>query len=191
MTRSVRCSRRGCRRSGCRWLLGGTCPTRLEALAGALSASTADLTVTTGSTAHGPVDHLHRVLAAAGAELVVDGVAVRPGHPQVLAVRRDGRPLVGLPGNPLAAATALLTLVVPLVGALHAAAPPPRRTVTLVEGIAAGEEATRLVPAARRKPVMFAGPAMLRGLAVADGVAVVPPGGARAGDEVELLPVPG
>jgi molybdopterin molybdotransferase len=39
--------------------------------------------------------------------------------------------------------------------------------------------------------VFFAGPAMLRGLAVADGVAVVPPGGAAAGAEVELLPLPG
>jgi molybdopterin molybdotransferase len=31
---------------------------------------------------------------------------------------------------------------------------------------------------------------MLRGLALADGVAVVPPGGAPAGAEVELLPLP-
>jgi molybdopterin molybdotransferase len=165
-------------------------PDSFPALASAVAASTADLTVTTGSTARGPVDHLHRVLTSLGAELVVDGVAVRPGHPQLLALRPDGRPLVGLPGNPLAAATALLTLVVPLVHRLHAAAPPPRRTVTLVEGIAAGEEATRLVPLLDGKPVLFAGPAMLRGLAVADGVAVVPPGGAEAGREVELLPLP-
>ena len=100
-------------------------PDSFDALAGALAASTADVTVTTGSTAHGPVDHLHRALTSLRAELVVDGVAVRPGHPQLLAVRADGRPLVGLPGNPLAAATAVLTLVVPLAGALHGA--PPRR----------------------------------------------------------------
>jgi molybdopterin molybdotransferase len=165
-------------------------PDSFPALASAMSASTADLTVTTGSTAHGPVDHLHRVLASLGAELVIDGVAVRPGHPQLLAVRTDGRPIVGLPGNPLAAATALLTLVVPLVEALHAAASPPRRTVTLTEDVPAGEEATRLVPVRDGRPVLFAGPAMLRGLAVADGVAVVPPGGVRAGAEVELLALP-
>jgi molybdopterin molybdotransferase len=161
------------------------------ALAAALDASNADLTVTTGSTAHGPVDHLHEVLAASRAEFVVDGVAVRPGHPQLLAVRADGRPLVGLPGNPLAAATALLTLVVPLVDALHCAEPRGRRRVRLAEEVAAGEEATRLVPVLDGRPVLFAGPAMLRGLAVADGVAVVPPGGAPAGAEVELLPLPG
>src|SRR3954470_1193332 len=165
-------------------------PDSLDALTGALAVSTADLTVTTGSTAHGPVDHLHRALTSLGAVLVVDGVAVRPGHPQLLAVRGDGRPLVGLPGNPLAAATALLTLVVPLVGALHGAPAPPRRTVTLVDGIAAGQEATRLVPLLDGKPVLFAGPAMLRGLALADGVAVVPPGGVGAGAEAELLVLP-
>ena len=166
-------------------------PDSMPALCAALAASTADLTVTTGSTAHGPMDHLHRALASTGAGLVVDGVAVRPGHPQLLAVRVDGRPLVGLPGNPLAAATAVLTLVVPLVGALHGAAPPPACTVRLAEGVGAGEEATRLVPVLAGRPVTFAGPAMLRGLAVADGVAVVPPGGAAAGAEVELLPLPG
>jgi molybdopterin molybdotransferase len=162
-------------------------PDSLPALTSAVAASTADLTVTTGSTARGPVDHLHRALTSLGAELVVDGVAVRPGHPQLLAVRPDGRPIVGLPGNPLAAATALLTLVVPLVGALHGAVPPPRRTVTLREDVPAGEEATRLVPVRDGRPVLFAGPAMLRGLAIADGVAVVPPGGAPAGTEIELL----
>ena len=61
----------------------------------------------------------------------------------------------------------------------------------LAEGVAAGEEATRLVPVLDGRPVLFAGPAMLRGLAVADGVAVVPPGGAATGAEVELLPLPG
>jgi molybdopterin molybdotransferase len=165
-------------------------PDSFDALAAALANSTADLTVTTGSTAHGPVDHLHSVLASSGAALVVDGVAVRPGHPQLLAVRPDGRPLVGLPGNPLAAATALLTLVVPLVEALHAAGSPPPRTVRLREDVPAGEEATRLVPARDGRPVLFAGPAMLRGLAVADGVAVIPPGGVGAGTEVELLVLP-
>src|SRR3954447_9098893 len=165
-------------------------PDSLDALTGALAGSTADLTVTTGSTAHGPLAHRPRALPSLGAVLVVDGVAVRPGHPQLLAVRGDGRPLVGLPGNPLAAATALLTLVVPLVDALHGVAPAPTRTVRLVDGVAAGDEATRLGPVLAGRPVLFAGPAMLRGLAVADGVAVVPPGGASAGAEVELLPLP-
>jgi len=165
-------------------------PDSAGALEQALSGCTGDVVVTTGSTARGPVDHLHGALAAAGADLLVDGVAVRPGHPQLLAVLPDGRPLAGLPGNPLAAATAVLTLVEPLVGCLHAALPRPGRMVRLAEDVPAGADATRLVPVRGGRAVLFAGPAMLRGLAVADGVAVVPPGGAAAGTEVELLRLP-
>ncbi|MGW0976399.1 hypothetical protein [Streptomyces griseus] len=40
-------------------------------------------------------------------------------------------------------------------------------------------------------PLPFDGPAMLRGLALADGLAVVPPGGVVAGAVVEILDAPG
>ncbi|WP_198954680.1 molybdopterin molybdotransferase MoeA [Kineosporia sp. R_H_3] len=166
-------------------------PDTAAALDLALRSCTGDVVVTTGSTARGPVDHLHAVLAAAGARLVVDGVAVRPGHPMLLAVLPDGRPLVGLPGNPLAAVSGLLTLLDPVVAALHARPAPPRSVVRLAERVEAGAEATRLVPLHAGRPALFAGPGMLRGLATADVVAVVPPGGAGAGDEVEALTLPG
>ncbi|GAA3362264.1 hypothetical protein GCM10017744_052280 [Streptomyces antimycoticus] len=39
-------------------------------------------------------------------------------------------------------------------------------------------------------PLRFNGPAMLRGIAVADGLAVIPPGGAKRGTEVEVLDLP-
>ena len=74
--------------------------------------------ITTGGTAAGPVDHVHPVLRKVGAELLVDGVAVRPGHPMLLARLASGRHLVGLPGNPLAAVSGLLTLAEPLLRAL-------------------------------------------------------------------------
>jgi molybdopterin molybdotransferase len=56
---------------------------------------------------------------------------------------------------------------------------------------------TRLVPVsvtdASAVPLRFTGPAMLRGLALADGLAVVPPGGGvvalGAGQRVEVLTV--
>ncbi|KOG87017.1 molybdopterin biosynthesis protein, partial [Streptomyces varsoviensis] len=54
-------------------------------LRAALRDSAADVVVTTGSTAAGPVDFLHEALAEAGARLLVDSVAVRPGHPMLLA----------------------------------------------------------------------------------------------------------
>jgi molybdopterin molybdotransferase len=120
----------------------------------------------------------------------VDGVAVRPGHPQLLAVLPDGRFVVGLPGNPLAAVSGLLTLVVPLTAALAGRRPAPVRSGVLTVDVDAGTDATRLVPVQDGHPALFAGPAMLRGLATAEDVAVVPPGGVRAGDPVELLSLP-
>ncbi len=160
------------------------------ALAAALAGSSADVVVTTGSTARGPVDHLHEVLARAGARLVVDGVAVRPGHPQVLAVLPDGRPVVGLPGNPLAAVSGVVTLLEPALAALAGAPFPATSRLSLAVDVSAGAEATRLVPVCDGRPALHAGPAMLRGLATAEVIAVVPPGGARAGEVVEALPLP-
>ncbi|MFE5940958.1 hypothetical protein [Streptomyces sp. NPDC056480] len=53
---------------------------------------------------------------------------------------------------------------------------------------------TRLVPVVRREgravPLRYNGPAMLRGIAAADGLAVVPPGGARPGQELDVLDLP-
>jgi len=63
--------------------------------------------------------------------------------------------------------------------------------VRLAEAVDAGAEATRLVPLRAGRPALFAGPGMLRGLASADVVGVVPPGGAAAGQDVEALPLPG
>ncbi|MBL8932467.1 MAG: molybdopterin molybdotransferase MoeA [Kineosporiaceae bacterium] len=165
-------------------------PDTVEALAAALAGCSGDVVVTTGSTARGPVDHLHGVLDRLGARLVVDGVAVRPGHPQLLALLPDGRPLVGLPGNPLAAVSGLMTLFDPLARTLRGLDVAPVRHGVLSVDVPAGPDATRLMPVRGGRPVMFAGPAMLRGSATADAVAVIPPGGVPAGGEVELLELP-
>ncbi|UUN28063.1 molybdopterin molybdotransferase MoeA [Streptomyces sp. FIT100] len=166
-----------------------------EALHRAVTTSEADLLVTTGGTAAGPVDHVHPVLSKAGAGLLVDGVAVRPGHPMLLAELGPGRYLVGLPGNPLAAVSGLLTLAEPLLrgmsGQVATSAPYP---ASLQDEVHGHPQDTRLVPVVRRAdrlvPLHYNGPAMLRGIAAAQGLAVVPPGGARAGDELELLDLP-
>ena len=159
----------------------------------AVGASTADLIITTGGTAAGPVDFVHLVVHQLGARLLVDGVAVRPGHPMLLALLPAGRPLVGLPGNPLAAVTGVLTLAAPLLRTLGARPEPVPYAVPLAETVAGHPIDTRLIPIAfdaasdTARPLRFRGPAMLRGLAAADAIAVVPPGGADAGTAVEIL----
>ncbi|MFF3502228.1 molybdopterin molybdotransferase MoeA [Streptomyces sp. NPDC003247] len=165
-----------------------------EALYRALTTSAADLIITTGGTASGPVDHVHPTLRRIGAELLVDGVQVRPGHPMLLARLQDGRHLVGLPGNPLAAVSGLVTLAEPLLRTLAARPAPEPYTLPLKEAVHGHPHDTRLVPAVLRGdhavPLHYNGPAMLRGIAAADVLAVVPPGGVRAGQETELLDLP-
>lgn len=189
-----------------------------EALRHALTGSRADLIITTGGTAAGPVDHVHPVLDRIGAELLVDGVAVRPGHPMLLARLAAGGPyLVGLPGNPLAAVSGLLTLAEPLLGGLAGRTPQDRYRIAIRDEVHGHPHDTRLVPVVHRTadrpggvpgaptrrdgngtgggtdhvvPLHYNGPAMLRGIAAADGLAVVEPGGVRSGTEVEILDLP-
>ncbi|MFI2411602.1 molybdopterin molybdotransferase MoeA [Streptomyces sp. NPDC018947] len=165
-----------------------------EALHRAVTASEADLIVTTGGTAAGPVDHVHPTLRRIGAELLVDGVKVRPGHPMLLARITEGRHLVGLPGNPLAAVSGLLTLAEPLLRVLAARPAPEPYVLPLRDAVQGHPHDTRLVPVVLRGegavPLRYNGPAMLRGIAAADALAVVRPGGARRGQETELLDLP-
>ncbi|MEU9874810.1 molybdopterin molybdotransferase MoeA [Streptomyces phaeochromogenes] len=165
-----------------------------EALRKALKNSDADLVVTTGGTAAGPVDHVHPTLRRIGAELLVDGVKVRPGHPMLLARTKENQHLVGLPGNPLAAVSGLLTLAEPLLRTLAGRAAPETYTLPLKETVHGHPYDTRLIPVVLREdravPLHYNGPAMLRGIAVADALAVVPPGGARPGQELEILDLP-
>ncbi|MFE0455623.1 molybdopterin molybdotransferase MoeA [Streptomyces sp. NPDC058914] len=165
-----------------------------EALHQALKTSAADLIVTTGGTAAGPVDHVHPTLRRIGAELLVDGVQVRPGHPMLLARLRDEQHLVGLPGNPLAAVSGLLTLAEPLLRTLAARPAPEPYTLPLRNAAHGHPYDTRLIPVVLRGdhavPLHYNGPAMLRGIAAADALAVVPPGGTAAGEEAELLDLP-
>jgi molybdopterin molybdotransferase len=119
---------------------------------------------------------------------------MRPGHPALRAVLPDGRPVVGLPGNPLAAIMALLTLGAPLLAGLTARPLPPLGSVPAGIRLAPLRGRDRLVPyaltAAGAVPAERVGSAMLRGLAGADGVAVVPAAGAAAGDPLRTLQLP-
>ena len=169
-------------------------PDTRQALLDEIEDSTADVIVTTGSTASGPVDFVHDVLDHLGARWVVDGVQVRPGHPMLLAVLADGRPLIGLPGNPLAAVSGLVTLAAPLIAGMRAVPQAPTQIRLGVDVINHPHD-TRIVPVlvedGLARPLRFDGPAMLRSLALADALVAIPPGGGLAGSPVDLLPIPG
>jgi len=153
----------------------------------------ADIVMTTGGTAAGPVDHLHAAVAELGGQWVVDSVAVRPGHPMA-AARMSDRWLVALPGNPQSAVVSLLTLGAPLIAALLGRWSPGLPTVTLGADATAPAGEHRLLAcrldAGTASPVAHLGSAMLRGLVAADGFAVLPPGGAATGTRVRWLALP-
>ncbi|NBE52238.1 molybdopterin molybdotransferase MoeA [Streptomyces boluensis] len=168
-----------------------------KALRKAVAKSPAELVITTGGTASGPVDHVHPTLEVLGAELLVDGVQVRPGHPMLLARLDERRHLVGLPGNPLAAVSGLLTLAEPVLRTLSGRIAPEPYLAPTRDEIHGHPHDTRLVPVVLRAepqlaavPLHYNGPAMLRGIAASDGLAVVPPGGAKPGQELEILDLP-
>jgi molybdopterin molybdotransferase len=174
----------------------------LEAHVSALSAAlaSADVVCTTGGTMHGPVDHLHPALAELGAMYIANTVAVRPGFPMLLASvpRPSGGVafVAGLPGNPQSAIVALVSLVVPLLAGLSGRSRWPTGRVTLGEQIRGRGEFTHLAlvrveDSGLAYPLEHAGSAMLRGLARADGFAVIAPGvSSAAGDHVPFVPMP-
>ena len=173
----------------------------LDALVAAIEDVNADVIITTGSTAAGPADHLHAALNRLGVHWVIDGVSVRPGSPMCLAILPDGRAVIGLPGNPLAAISAVLTLAAPLFAAMRGEVGADESRVeeaVLEVAITSHPTDVRLIPVSRHlhehisiaTPTLHNGPAMLRGLSLADGVAVIPPGSGARGSTVAVLPLP-
>ncbi|WP_208640836.1 molybdopterin-binding protein [Streptomyces carpinensis] len=158
-----------------------------------LTETEADVVVVSGSTSVGAADHLRAALRARRADLHVDGVACRPGHPQLLAGLSDGRYVVGLPGNPFAALVAALTVLEPLLARLGSRPARPMPTAPLVPGPCAHPSDTVLVAAVWRggtlEPVGRDRPGSLWGAALADALAVLPPG--RQGSDVGVLTLPG
>ncbi|MFG1702514.1 molybdopterin molybdotransferase MoeA [Nonomuraea sp. M3C6] len=153
--------------------------------------ASADVIVACGASSKGPADHLRKVLGDLGADVLVDGVAVRPGHPQLLARLPGGQLVVGLPGNPFAALAAALTLLAPIVREL-AGTPVRKETSALAGEVRTHPHNTRLVPVRRSGrgavPVGHDRPGSLWGAALAEALAVVPPG--WAGEQVELIELP-
>lgn len=169
-------------------------PDDLAETTDAIRSSTAQLVISTGGSSHGPADHVRAALSAQGATLLVDGVRMRPGHPVLLARLADGRLMLCLPGNPLAAMLVLASLGIPLIDGMLGRPLAALGRVPLAHDFANLSGSTRLaayrLTDAGAVPTAHQGSGMMRGLAEADGVAVVPPGGAWAPEVVHTIPLP-
>ena len=112
---------------------GGT-PTRLaplpddrQQLEAAVSDALAnyDMVVINAGSSAGRDDYTASVVAALG-EVVVHGIAIRPGHPVVLGVA-SGKPVLGIPGYPVSAVLSMELLASPILSRWLGNAP-KRRT---------------------------------------------------------------
>jgi molybdopterin molybdotransferase len=186
----------------------GILPDDRAATARALAKAAAchDLLLTSGGVSTGEADHVKAAIEASGS-LVFWRLAVKPGRPAAMGVIRPegggagmGTPVVGLPGNPVAAVVTFLHLARPLVLRLAGALPEtlprfPARADFAYRKKAGRREYVRValdfagpMPLARKYPREGAG--LLRSLTESDAfvelaeeiTAVAP------GDQVPLLP---
>ncbi len=160
----------------------------------AIFESDADIILTTGGTAKGPVDHIHPAIEELNGELVIDEVKVRPGHPMLLAKLKDNQFLVGLPGNPLAACVAFVSLAIPVIRKMQGRNLENLEQVVVNQDVPAPDTEHRLFPVNIKNneatPVEHWGSAMLRGVAQSNAFVIVPPKGAKKGTLLDYLKTP-
>jgi molybdopterin molybdotransferase len=164
----------------------------------------ADVLVVTGGVSMGKYDLVEPALARLGAEVVFDGVAIRPGKPVTFGTAQ-GKLWFGLPGNPLSAMVTFELFVRPALEMLAGAkvAPAPLHDVALAAAWAGRPlPLTLFLPARvetgadgrpKATPLASQGSADLVATSGADGFVVVPEGTAALapGTSVGFLPGPG
>ena len=121
----------------------GILPDDAAASAAALrdAAGAHDLLLTSGGVSTGEEDHV-RAAIEAGGSLVFWRLAVKPGRPAALGVI-GGTPVIGLPGNPVAAVVCFLHLARPMVLRLAGATAEPLPRFTAEAGFSYRKKAGR------------------------------------------------
>jgi molybdopterin molybdotransferase len=108
-----------------------------EALAGALrdALAVADAVVLTGGSSVGVRDLTPRVIDGLGSPgVIVHGLRVKPGKPTVFAML-DGKPVIGLPGNPASSLMILEAVAAPIFSRLAGETTVPASEISAVAGV--------------------------------------------------------
>ena len=152
----------------------------------------ADLIIIIGGTSVGDKDYAPRVLGEMG-ELMVHGVRLQPGKPTAFGVVA-GKPVVCLPGYPVAALFDLYLFVRPAVQKIARRRDAlPKVSARLARKIPSRPGYLSLVRVALKdgqaEPIMISGAGILSSVARADGFVVVPEQqeGLEAGENVEVV----
>ena len=129
------------RRLGAQVIDGGILPDDPIITAQALAEPQAHLIITSGGVSTGEEDHVRAAIEASGS-LEFWRVAIKPGRPVALG-DIGGTPLLGLPGNPVAALVTLAALGQPLLDRLAGATYAPPLRINLPSGFAYRKKAGR------------------------------------------------
>ncbi len=176
----------------------GVVPDRLEAIVERVRwGRAADVLVSSAGVSVGELDLVREALTQCGAELHLWKVAMRPGKPMTFG-SIEGRPVFGLPGNPVSAMVTFELFVRPALRRMQGcvAVDRPRIVVPALEPIAnaGGRRGYLRVTLARDGGGYGArltgdqGSGILRSMVLADGLAVVPPDTTvPAGGRVEVI----
>ncbi len=146
-----------------------------------------DVVVTTGGSSVGERDYLPEVLSDLG-EILVHGVALKPGHPVALAVV-DGTPVLSLPGYPVACIVNAVQFLRPAIKRVgHLPCPPFPTTSARLDRKLTSEPGNRTFVRVQLRsepedgdgplavPTRASGAGVLSSVALADGWVVVPEG---------------
>jgi molybdopterin molybdotransferase len=157
-----------------------------------------DALVLTGGVSMGKYDLVESVLKALGAGFFFDAVAIRPGKPAVFAVCR-GKPVFGLPGNPVSTMVTFELFVAPAIDLLSGAEarPLPLVEARLAEALNQRPGLTHFLPAhiewhgaaPEVKPLKWQGSGDITALGKANCFLVVPAEKEKiaAGESVSVL----
>lgn len=167
-----------------------------------------DAILSSGGMSMGEEDHVRAVLEDMG-RLDVWRVAIKPGRPIGLGMMKGGGqearwvPVIGLPGNPVAALTTFITLARPVLQILMGAPPLTPRRQPVIAGFDYKKKAgrreyvrSRLAPRTEGSGLPIAekhgrgGAGVLSSMVGADGFVELPEDSThiRHGDQVEFLP---
>ena len=155
-----------------------------------------DLVVVNAGSSAGTEDYTVSVLAELG-EVVIHGVAMKPGKPVILAIV-NGKPVIGLPGYPVSAYLAFDTFVTPVINKMLKASLKSKNVVKatlakrLISSLKHREYVRVKVGHVGGKLVaspLTRGAGAVMSLVKADGFCIIPQNseGALAGEEVDIV----
>ena len=189
-----------CQKAGAQTRLSGIIPDNADALYEALAAALpmSDMLVVTAGSSVSTRDMTAATFNRLGSPgVLVHGVAARPGKPTILAAV-EGKPVIGLPGNPVSAMVMFMLFGVPAIAGLMGATAPqaPRIPVRVTVNVPSAAGREDYVPArlVERSGEVWAEPIfgksnLIFTLVAAEGLLRVPMNatGLREGSWAEML----